>query len=66
MPRTLRTYFDPNNHNARKKGKYVNEIKCQEKLPKIHTHPHTNRQRVARSAESDFKSNACGGAETNY
>ena len=20
MPRTLRTYFDPNNHNARKKG----------------------------------------------
>ena len=23
MPRTLRTYFDPNNHNAGKKGKQM-------------------------------------------
>ena len=26
MPRTLRTYFDPNNHNAQKKGTKMKEI----------------------------------------
>ena len=33
VPRTLRTYFDPNNHNARKKGNKLNQFPLKGKVP---------------------------------
>ena len=48
------------------KGKVQGGKKNEKKKKSKNEGKKTHRQRVALRAESDFKSDVCGGAETNY